>query len=365
MSVGRIKLVQDSLESGCRLGVCVSGYHWVRAKYTIPPDDYPWCIDAKPTVGRVLTNRPGTFQRRGYDPLAIPDLFRIFASTGTDPDSVLAFANQYGELGPHVEIVGGRRTKARLGVMEVAESYDRWRAEILHLREAIRIWDAFHSGDDGLLRKVVCKWEETEPTVRERVRNHWLRQFRRHGDRGEFVPDDWWIAQFDDNGNLDWYVPHHHYKVIDRNATDRELHKVELTRRQAARSFLADDANEYLLSFSGVQLEERDRLVAEYKIQVEPQYLLGAMWWQLARLVVGEAALRQCKVCGRPMEISTGPHGARTNREFCTDACKLKDHRRKVREAKQMKAEGRTVQQIAKHFDTELATIKHWLIKRK
>jgi transposase len=36
-----------------------------------------------------------------------------------------------------------------------------------------------------------------------------------------------------------------------------------------------------------------------------------------------------------------------------------------VREARAMKAAGRTVRQIAKHFDIEKATVEKWLTKEK
>jgi hypothetical protein len=65
------------------------------------------------------------------------------------------------------------------------------------------------------------------------------------------------------------------------------------------------------------------------------------------------------------MEISTGPHGARTNREFCSDAGKVKDHRRRVREAKALSVEGKKVSQIARHFDTTSDVIRNWLTKKK
>jgi hypothetical protein len=101
----------------------------------------------------------------------------------------------------------------------------------------------------------------------------------------------------------------------------------------------------------------------EYVFRVRPESLLGCMWWQLARSLTGEVVFGECRVCHIPLE--RGPDAFMSTRLFCSNKCRQKDQRNKVKSAKQLKADGRTVAQIAKHFDTTTSTITNWLNKLK
>jgi hypothetical protein len=81
--------------------------------------------------------------------------------------------------------------------------------------------------------------------------------------------------------------------------------------------------------------------------------------------VAGEASHRPCKVCGKWLTLSKDDYGFRSDREFCSAACRQKDYRAKIKEARKLKAKGRTVRQIANHFDTTTTVIKNWLTKEK
>src|SRR5262249_9596374 len=100
-------------------------------------------------------------------------------------------------------------------------------------------------------------------------------------------------------------------------------------------------------------------------IRIVPKNLLGAMWLQFARGVAGEASYRRCKVCGKWLTISAEDHGFRKNREICSNTCRQRDHRAKVKLARQLRADGKTVRGIARHFDTTPETIANWLTKEK
>jgi hypothetical protein len=139
-----------------------------------------------------------------------------------------------------------------------------------------------------------------------------------------------------------------------------------LTRREAAWRFLILESNMRLEDNCAPCLYPRSRRPESYVIRLAPRSLLGAIWWQFARVVTGESRYQPCRVCNRLIEISTGGKPRfRADREFCSGTCKVRDHRRKVRDAKKMKAKGRTVRQIAKHFETSMAVITNWLTKKK
>jgi hypothetical protein len=123
-------------------------------------------------------------------------------------------------------------------------------------------------------------------------------------------------------------------------------------------------ANHRLREHCSPVLVERGAEVDSLALRLSPKNLIGAMWWQFSRTLIGEASYRRCKVCSRLIELS-GDYGFRADRELCSSACKFKDHRRKVKEAKRMRERRKTVAQIAKHFDTTTDTIKNWLTKKK
>jgi hypothetical protein len=365
MSNGRIRLLPDPLTAVSfeGNGVCKDGYKWVRTKWKVNPAEELY-FEPGPWVGLVLI--PNAIHRlRYFNPLSIPTLFRTFAQTGTDPDSILEFANQYGNLGPGVTLLSSKLEREVVGMM--ADALDRWVAEICNMRDAIRIWDAYQTGQEDELRKLVMTLDEVAPALRRRIEAAVSARAKSDGSPGgRFrLTEPWYSAQSDKDGIINWVIGYTHRDYTRDPAGNYDSRIVHLNRREAARAILARIANEQFECFSRIQLDERERLTAEYRVRVVPQHLLGAVWWQFSRLLIGEATYRPCKVCGTPMEISTGDYGGRTNREFCTDACKLKDHRRKVREAKAMRADGKSVKHIAKHFETEPGVIENWLTKRK
>ena len=87
------------------------------------------------------------------------------------------------------------------------------------------------------------------------------------------------------------------------------------------------------------------------------------MWWQLARLFLGQVEYGACRVCGKPIERGKGAFMA--TREFCSPACKQKDHRSRVKLAKELKGSGMTIARIAKKLKTEPDVITNWLNKKK
>ena len=97
------------------------------------------------------------------------------------------------------------------------------------------------------------------------------------------------------------------------------------------------------------------------RLAIEPLTLISAMWLQLALTVTGGKRFITCKFCGRLFEISTDPSGFRSHREFCTDACKTKDYRRRKRTAMKLAEGGASVAAMAERIDTKKATIKGWL----
>jgi len=129
-------------------------------------------------------------------------------------------------------------------------------------------------------------------------------------------------------------------------------------------------ADNFLQTWINEGLEGRMRVGVQWKhnrnkhaIVVTPTGLLGAMWQQLAQAFTGKSFIITCESCGGPIEI--GPGAFTTKREYCSNACNQKAHRRKVREAKAMSKLGQDVEFIASQLNTTPAIIQNWLVKKK
>ena len=85
------------------------------------------------------------------------------------------------------------------------------------------------------------------------------------------------------------------------------------------------------------------------------------MWLQLALALTGDKRFVACKYCRRLFEISTDQTGSRSDRAFCTIACKTKDYRRRKRTAVELATSGVSAANIAARIETNKATIEKWL----
>ena len=132
-----------------------------------------------------------------------------------------------------------------------------------------------------------------------------------------------------------------------------------------------DDASPDLLTLVNKHLTAVQWRMAQapdraYRISFTPNSLLGAMWLQLALAMVEVKRFERCKYkhCPKFIEISTSLTGRRTNSEFCSNACKTKDYRERIRLAVELWRDGRDLRSIAKETHTEPQTIKRWVTSK-
>jgi endogenous inhibitor of DNA gyrase (YacG/DUF329 family) len=98
-------------------------------------------------------------------------------------------------------------------------------------------------------------------------------------------------------------------------------------------------------------------------LRFQPPKLIHLLWLQFALTVTGKIGFRECRVCGVWDRIGT--NSANANREFCSDACKMKDLRQRQSLAKDMNAEGKTPKEIAKAVRSKVGTVRKWLDTQK
>ena len=104
--------------------------------------------------------------------------------------------------------------------------------------------------------------------------------------------------------------------------------------------------------------QSRDRL----GLYIVPEGLIGALWLQFARAVERDAKFRQCAECTTWFEVSPGR--GRTDKQFCSTACRTKAYRKRQAEAVRLHGEGRSLEEIARDLDSDPDTVRGW-IERK
>jgi len=90
-----------------------------------------------------------------------------------------------------------------------------------------------------------------------------------------------------------------------------------------------------------------------------PDHLLTTLWVQFSLAVALHKKYRRCSACQDWFEMS--PEVARSNRKFCSIACKNRTFRARVDQARKLHGEGRGLREIAKTLKTKVAVIKTWI----
>jgi len=323
------------------------GYTYIRgaADLPLPAEDEspPWLVTVEP--------RPHV---RLYFPLEEePGLYRKFARLRFDQDSILRFANHYGELGAQTVPLKGPPWRA--GQLETryyeGESLHRWRLEIQEMRDTLELWDSL-GGRDG------------EPDIRR------LKQL---------------IVW---NGEYVWYLPggfkahREFYSKYDRPLGPSELDDVIRDFGRAvfyqtliagpgsqdwflkewlakhdvigpARQQLAVTINRKLRGSVSplVQLLGKPNQGQTLHTTLVPRTLLAAMWLQLYFDITGKRRLKQCIICGTYFDATKDPRQL-----YCRSrgtACRKKAYRirEKVRQ-------GKSIEQVAREANVSVETIR-------
>jgi hypothetical protein len=91
--------------------------------------------------------------------------------------------------------------------------------------------------------------------------------------------------------------------------------------------------------------------------------LLSFCWSQLVRVAVGEVGYVRCRGCGKLLLLSVAEGGYRKQRTTCSVACRMKFQRDRVRLAKERKAAGASVREIADELDMPAKSVTIYLKK--
>jgi hypothetical protein len=275
--------------------VYLGGYRWLRTNGVAEFDSS--------TIGEpgwfLATGLPLGEHGRGYREYEVfsdeTGLFRTLAATEPTPDGIRAFARRYGLLGEAPwqiilstrGLTGGAPLKEGLG-----EPLLSWKRAISQMHAAVSIWDMARSEDvEGLRRRL--RWSNDSISYDTDPDNEML------AERGWFSPSD-----------SSAFLEH----VQRGNLTGPALYLVEKL------------VNDHLKDRTSARLQWEAEL-GRPRLHLVPGNLLGALWLQFAQAVHSEKAYRVCPQCGKWFEAQRDAWHARSDRRFCSQACRSKAYR--------------------------------------
>jgi hypothetical protein len=324
------------------------GFRWIEAKVLrnnggAPPGQARHDNRIEDHPQWVLTDGLGIgmpFVRTVYPPLKLfPALFRTFAQVQPDSrEGILGFASEYGNLGigRPLALTAEDEPKRLLGVF--GETHQDWANQIVAMRRAVEVWDLLQARDKAALSRFI-RYQAAGPNNPEA----WI-----YDSRPDLPPKMFPLTP----GRLQQLIE----PVEDLLKPGDVLMPALFLVQRWINSHLDGQVSPRLLYHLDV---------GKQVLQFMPSNLLGAMWLQFAQAIAGNKQQRACKECGRWFEISSEDDGRTARKLFCSDPCKSRDYRGRKDKARQLKAEGKAVKEIAEEIDTEVATVKKWLTRRK
>lgn len=96
-----------------------------------------------------------------------------------------------------------------------------------------------------------------------------------------------------------------------------------------------------------------------FQLTVAPESFRDAIWFEIAHALQDIRNFRECKICGHLFRISEV--GRRNTKQFCSSKCRSTEKRRRQSKARQLRADGARLNQIAKELKTTVPTVKGWV----
>lgn len=241
-------------------------------------------------------------------------LFLNFAHLSPKAESVLDFANRYGLL---------RTRMALLPVPESYESLQSWLQEIAWMRASVELWEHARAGAVDALAACLF-WTDGGRKLRFKPAARQPAQEFNETESAELGP-------------------------LDRNDL-----------ASAAFFVLHDRVNARLLADEKPRVElEWNHVTRRSSLVVMPENLLQAMLLQFAAAVSEDKQFRACRECGRWFELVPGAR--QDYRLTCSATCRIRTYRKRMASAREMRAAGKPVREIAKALEVDEETVKKWL----
>lgn len=315
--------------SGCGY-ICLDVQTWFG-----PQKRFERCV-----IENFWNEAPGKETR--YKPLRLDiSLFRVFANTPPTEEGILAFANKYGFLGGPLRRQVGIHVQDPKGEVPVMYAYgDRlsdWQQQINLMSDLVTVWDKAMEGDtDWLSRRM--RWRGLR-YVFEKNPPPPLPAKPLHRSRADMLT----------TYGLDKNLP-------------LELCQPPEDLQEAAKRHVASRVSYNLQGMVSPVLEAADG-TTDFRLELDPYGLIGALWLQFAQSIARNEVLRVCPGCKTPITLS--PDVARSDREFCSHACRQADYRKRQAAARQLHSRGLGLSEIAEQVGSDPKTVHSWLTKSR
>jgi hypothetical protein len=265
--------------------VPADGYIWERAKLVRPIASKSG--DKFFSNTNALLKKESALRIQQYDPMrAYPGLFRTFAALEPTDEAILQFSMRFGWLQGAYSVVTAK------GEEKKGEPVDLWTEQIATMKCTVDMWDMFQSKDRAGLAKYI-EWREFEGVFFKGAANVEGRLVEFPPFHSELIPDG------------DTRLP----------AIYQIIHMVTKGLHQGVRLQLAYDLDDN-----------------QAQLRQVPINLLACLWLQLANTISERICHRQCPGCGTWFEI--GGKGARTDKKYCSDACRMRVNRETLERAR-------------------------------
>lgn len=313
--------------------------------WLVTPDGYAWQHQKAPAHSEWVLRWPhmGGTKGRVYQPLReCTGLFRTFAFTRPDRDSILAFAKRFGRLGcGTVEIREEGMDPEQKGrfIDFAGEPLHIWMTQIRTMRRLVRLWDACCENDVTALAAVI-QWKGKSEV--------WYKAPAGKKREPDLDPDCPTVEEpiatpTHDGSSLE------HFQPGDVFAP--------------ALFYLQGQVNRQLALMPVRLVWQADE--ARLRRRLIPESLEAALWLQFVEAIDGQKKYRACKKCGLWFELS--PKIARTSRHFCSGNCRNRAYLERQDQARDLHRKGKSFKEIALVVGTDAATVRNWVrvVKKK
>jgi len=96
-------------------------------------------------------------------------------------------------------------------------------------------------------------------------------------------------------------------------------------------------------------------------VELEPRSLRSAIWFQFWREIRGQVDLLRCVECHEWFKYNR--QSIKTERRFCSQACRSKAYRRRQEKARSLHRRGVPISQIAKRLRSKLPIVTDWITR--
>jgi len=302
--------------------------------WTHPSDGFPWqATFAGDLHAHANTDRsdPAMKTRAFAQPRELSGLFLHLADTPADKRGVQAFREKCEEVLNRTPM----RTTVAAPDLLPAHSGQDWEGSARWMRLLVDLWRMAQKKKQADLSRHI-RW--TEPKSNKKCvvyecRHNDYPEARLSGDIHEIIASNVVRA--------DWLTV---LKPKDLFAP--------------AFAFIETKVNHHL----GANVSAQLLLGAKSKrlsLEVIPRTFSAFIWLQFGRAVAEGKEYSRCFTCGTYFEHSA--ETARTNRRFCSNACRSKNYRERQEEARLRHAEGWFLHEIVRYLDSDEATVQGWL----